>query len=444
MLTDSRCDTRSDVVEEWYPDAAFAPPIPDAVDLVLEAATLEAAFAADRLARVHAMRRGILDAEATGRGAGVTDLVERSVRLELAAAMRITEHAAGRMIRHAEALVERYPGALDSLGHGGITTRHCEILVDHLDVLPLDVRAPIVADAVALAEGHPVGTFRRALRALIDTVQAKTLEERHRHALRDRRIAIEHGEDGMGVLLLFAPSVELHAIHGRATSIAKGIKGNEGETRSLDQVRTDVLCDLLIEGITESMPAHARGIRASVVVTVPVVSLLDHADAASADPAVVEGVGPIPLSTARELCGGESSWMRVLTHPETGMVLSVGRDRYSPPAALRKLVRWRADRCMGPGCGMPASRCEIDHQVRWADGGETSLENTSPFCKNHHLIKDNTDWRVRQLPRSGGAIEWVSPTGRRYVVQPERRVPVFRPSAAAGSIAVDASAEAPF
>ena len=34
---------------------------------------------------------------------------------------------------------------------------------------------------------------------------------------------------------------------------------------------------------------------------------------------------------------------------------------------------------------------------------------------------------MRQIEDSGGALEWISPAGRRYVVQPERRVPVFRP-----------------
>ena len=81
---------------------------------------------------------------------------------------------------------------------------------------------------------------------------------------------------------------------------------------------------------------------------------------------MVEGVGPIPVERARELAGGADAWMRVLTHPETGMVLSVGRDQYRPPPALRRLVKWRADRCMGPGCGIPASRCEIDHRARMA------------------------------------------------------------------------------
>jgi hypothetical protein len=74
---------------------------------------------------------------------------------------------------------------------------------------------------------------------------------------------------------------------------------------------------------------------------------------------------------------------------------------------------------------MPASRCQIDHQIRWTDGGHTSLDNHAPLCQNHHLVKDNTDWTVTQIQGSGGALQWLSPTGRRYIVQPERKVPVF-------------------
>jgi hypothetical protein len=408
---------------EWLGDA-FVPPVPDAVDLVLEAATMESVFAAQRLMRIDAMRREML-AEAAGRGAGVTDLVERSIRLELASAMRVTEYAAGQMIVQAEALVHRYPAALESLAGGRITTKHAAILVEKVDQVRPELRDEVAARAVELAEAEPVGTFQRALRALIQTLEAPTLEQRYGEAGKKRRVLVESAEDGMGVLLTYAPEVELRAIFGRATAIAKTIAAQDGETRTLDQIRADVVCDLLVDGVTDAVPTEARGIRASVVVTAPVLALLDDDLAETAEPPVVEGIGPIPLSRARELCGGDASWMRVLTHPETGIVLSVGREQYRPPAALRKLTKWRADRCMGPGCWMPASRCEIDHQVRWVDGGETSLENNAPFCKNHHLIKDNTDWVVSQIPGSGGAVEWISPTGRRHVVQPERRVPVF-------------------
>lgn len=81
---------------------------------------------------------------------------------------------------------------------------------------------------------------------------------------------------------------------------------------------------------------------------------------------------------------------------------------------------------------MPASRCEIDHRVAWEHGGETSLENLNPLCKGHHTVKHHGGWTVRDVAGSHGALEWISPTGRRYVVEPERRVPVFRTRQADG------------
>ena len=420
---------REDDAWAFEADGEFVPPVPDAVDLVVETATMMSVFAAERLMRIDAMRRELLR-EATGRGDGVRDIVERSIRLELAAAMRVTEYAAGRLIAQAGALVRRYRPALEALGSGRITDKHAEIIADLLDEAPPELRERLLERAVPLAESEPVGTFRRVLRTLIETAQATTLEERHQRALRARRVVVERGQDGMAGLWIFAPAVEIHAIHGRLTQMAKAIAPVAGGTRTLDQLRADVAADLLIDGTTDHLPAAASGIRAQVVVTVPVLALLDEQYADAGDPPVVEGIGPIPLSKARELCGDDSRWMRVLTHPETGLVLSVGRDAYPPPAPLKRLVRWRADRCMGPGCSMPASRCEIDHQIRWADGGETALDNTLPFCKGHHLVKDNTDWHVRQIEGSGGAVAWTSPTGRRYVVHPERKVPTFtvRPS----------------
>ncbi|HKP06786.1 MAG TPA: DUF222 domain-containing protein, partial [Microbacterium sp.] len=149
----------------------FVPPVPDAVDLVVETATMMSVFAAQRLTRVDAMRRELL-LEASGRGDGVRDIVERSIRLELAAAMRVTEYAAGRLIVQAQALVRRYPAALQALGSGRITEKHAEILADLLDEAPPELRATLLERALPLAEAEPVGTFRRALRTLIQTAQA--------------------------------------------------------------------------------------------------------------------------------------------------------------------------------------------------------------------------------------------------------------------------------
>jgi hypothetical protein len=83
---------------------------------------------------------------------------------------------------------------------------------------------------------------------------------------------------------------------------------------------------------------------------------------------------------------------------------------------------------MAPGCSVPAGRCEIDHTVAWEDCGTTALENLNPLCKGHHRVKHHGGWSVTAPAGSGGALHWQSPTGRHYVVQPERRVPMFKPS----------------
>ena len=88
---------------------------------------------------------------------------------------------------------------------------------------------------------------------------------------------------------------------------------------------------------------------------------------------------------------------------------------------------------MAPGCGVPAARCEIDHNIAWEHGGLTSLDNHAPLCTGHHTIKHHGGWTIEHLPDRGGALLWTSPTGRQYLVNPERAVPVFRPSTAGTS-----------
>lgn len=396
--------------------------LPDAVGLVVECADLIAVFAADRARRVDAYRREAM-AEVADLDGGLDSVLGRSLRLELAAALRITEHAASRLLAFAEALVHRYPTALEALGRARLTEQHAQILVDALDAVPSHEREALIDRAVEMAEEYPVGVFRRRLHRFVEAARATTLAERHGDAIAARHVRIETVGDGMAWLHVFAPAVEIHAIHGRVTSIGRSLAGRDGDERTLDQVRADIVCDLLIDGEAACHPVQARGIRATVAVTVPVLALLGCEDGI----AEVEGVGPVSIERARDLCGGEAGWMRVLTHPETGMVLSVGRERYRPPRPLRDLVRWRADRCMAPGCGMPASRCEIDHSIDWQYGGKTELVNLAPLCTGHHTVRHNTGWTVSQA--RDGALEWISPTGRAYRVEPERRVPVFRDAA---------------
>lgn len=156
-------------------------------------------------------------------------------------------------------------------------------------------------------------------------------------------------------------------------------------------------------------------LRPTVAITVPVLTLLGHAE----EPGHLDGYGPIDPATARALAASAPSFIRILTHPETGAVLSVGRDRYAVPADLRTWLRLRDQTCRFPGCSRAAVRCEVDHTVAFREGGargRTEAANLAHLCRKHHRLKHTTRWNVEQRP--GGELTWTSPTGRRYATRP--------------------------
>jgi len=164
--------------------------------------------------------------------------------------------------------------------------------------------------------------------------------------------------------------------------------------------------------------AHlARGLVPRVHVTVPAMTLLGRSD----EPGDLDGYGPIDADTARELAAGAPSFTRILTHPHTGTVLSVGRESYAVPADLRRHLAVRDATCRFPGCGRRAARCDVDHVVAFVDGGSTDADNLVHLCRHHHRLKHETSWRP--APSTGphappGSVTWTSPTGRTHVASP--------------------------
>jgi hypothetical protein len=171
------------------------------------------------------------------------------------------------------------------------------------------------------------------------------------------------------------------------------------------------------------------GVVPTVVVTVPALSLLGH-DAGAAE---LHGYGPIDIDTARRLAARAPSFIRLLTHPDTGETLSVGRTRYRPPPDLRLALLLDDETCRFPNCNRRAESCELDHTTDWAHGGETGRANLHHLCpKHHHLKHDTSGWSVTAHP--GRTLEWSSPTGRKYSTTPRTsdrnpRRPTFVPAA---------------
>ncbi|WP_299169241.1 HNH endonuclease signature motif containing protein [uncultured Arthrobacter sp.] len=141
-------------------------------------------------------------------------------------------------------------------------------------------------------------------------------------------------------------------------------------------------------------------------------------DLAGCENGLLEGYGPIDPETARNLAAHAPSFTRILVHPETGAVLSVGRDRYRPPKHLQDWVRITNPTCIHPGCNRSSWSCEIDHVTPWAHGGKTALDNLKPRCKLHHMLKTEGIWPVGH-DDDEGTPNVTSPGEQTYTTLPE-------------------------
>jgi hypothetical protein len=117
-----------------------------------------------------------------------------------------------------------------------------------------------------------------------------------------------------------------------------------------------------------------------IVLTIPASSLRAGA---ALDPVEVGEMGESFLSseTARRLSC--DAGVVDVVHDDQGVPLSVGRKRRTFAGALQRALRRRDNACTFPGC---TNRIFLEghHIQHWADGGETSLQNTVLLCTLHH------------------------------------------------------------
>ncbi|MDP9026897.1 MAG: HNH endonuclease [Actinomycetota bacterium] len=401
----------------------------DLIDAIVVIDRLISSLTATRAELIDGTRTWIETAEAIGRRPGRhgwndAKVARRVLVSELAVALHISEREAGRLAFESETLITEMPATLEVLRTGRISYRHAAILVDQAWSLPPEAREPFGAALLPQAETLGVGSFARLARRHREAAHPESPVTRRKSAFERRSVSIEAAHDGMAWLTAYLPAELAVGIDDRLDRIAAAILG-PGEERTFAQLRADSFAELVLEGGLSGGGrsrngrdgGRGRAIRAQVLVTVPVLTLLGRSD----EPAQLEGYGPIDAGTARQLAGDSTGFTRILTHPETGAVLSVGRTRYSVPAELRRAVRSRDGTCRMVGCCRRATSCDIDHTDDWQLGGGTGADNLAHLCRSHHQLKHRTSWSMTQ--RGGGVIEWTSPTGRVYTTAPVHQLP---------------------
>ncbi len=348
------------------------------------------------------------------------ELPVRALAAELAVAACMSDRTVQRRMNDAAVLAESFPATFEAWDDGRIGSGHVGVIMEHgLPLTDADARAVFEREALVRAEGTTPGRLGPALARLAESLQPRTLTERHQKARASRGVGVRDIGDGMAEFMSVQPAVLAHAMHDRVTQQAKAIKNADPtDARTIDQIRADLVADMLLTTTPDAQTGAGMSdgfgglgsIKAIVNVTVPALALAGVTD----EPAELVGRCPVDPAMARELAGHATGWDRVLADPITGCVLAV--DRYTPSADMKRFLRARDQHCRFPGCRQPAHRCDRDHTLDYALGGATDVCNLACLCKRHHTLKGETGWTVRQL--GGGILEWTSPGGHVYIDKP--------------------------
>jgi len=433
---------------------------------------LDAIAEEERLSRIHAARRTRLIAELHRRrpgdepGVGSEDTamvfpMSRWAPDELGLALSMSRLTAKNTLREAARLSAVFPEVLQAFEAGRIDSYRARIVHDLTLCLPDDLARAVVGHVLPAAGEQTYAALRAAVREAIMRVDPEGANRRHREERRKRLVEVYPEEEGMAALRALMPATEADAIWHLLTRLARSLD----DDRTLDQRRADLVVDLLRGRLsltdlettspTSPSPSPTSAVGDSAVgdsaaghpawgdsacgdplamahpasggnpasspsvgggaALVQVVVGLDTLTGRSEQPGHLVGYGPIPADLARE-AALDGVWKRLVTDPVSGTLLDHGRTTYRPPKGLADFVRARDQVCRHPICRRRAIDSELDHRVRWADGGHTSAANLVGHCKQHNLLKEQPGWEV--VAESDGTITWVTPTGHEYSSRP--------------------------
>ena len=361
---------------------------------------------------------------------------------EAAAILHVPTNTAKMLMSDAGRLCTTHTATLARLEDGALSYGHVQAVLDQSQNVPGPELAGFEAGLLELAAaGQTCPQFRVKARRMREKTYPETITVRHRTAFEARRVCLAPDEDGMSWLSALLPAARAQLIYTQLSTAARG-EQSAGDPRGVDQLRADILADLL-DGdpekdadddardrqdeasrdrdddcpatISEDHPSRAAKDRARARTEILVLITAETLFGADEQPAELHGYGPISPETARRLARQAAHWTPVERDPVTDEILRVGRRRKVPPG-LQRWLRARDGTCRFPGCRTNAVISEIDHTRPWSRGGVTDHDNLEHLCRRHHMFKSRGFWKACQ--NSPGVIEWTSPGGRTYRTDP--------------------------
>ncbi len=330
---------------------------------------------------------------------------------EVQAALHLTRRSADIQVDLASLLCERLPGVWEALHEGLIDLARARILSDLTTPLPQELARKVTETALVRAPSMTTGQLRAHLQRLIITVDPAAARERYEDSWKNEECSPNRLRTGLPICCgLNLPPAETNRAMRRINRLARALKA-KGDRRRIDQIRADILLDLLT-GKGQPNGSSEKGV---VEIRVDMTTLAGIDD----DPAEIPGFGPVLADVARKIVdeASDSEW-RIIPVDENGQPVGVVTTKRRPSTVQKRIVETRNPTCVFPGCRMPATECDLNHEIPWAEAHRTTARELGPLCRHDHIDHHRHRWKLKQI--RPGIYQWTSPLGHTYITGPDQ------------------------
>ncbi|MCT2264692.1 HNH endonuclease, partial [Dietzia cinnamea] len=406
---------------------------------------------------------------AAGYGPGLDQRPEHAVidpltiaTSEIVAAYGVHHNRARSLLTLAITLVTKFPGLVEAMDTGHLDEATATLLARHMrtvDSLHRDAVHREVIDwlLAALAAGRRPG--RDAILSRTDRIIAAHdphgVRLRRTAAVRERRVTLRRGPDGMADLTAHLTATEAFAIHTLLQTRATDQRHRDTRTRvettrrhgahtldtdtirSMDELRADALVAALLGHPDTDTDIDARrgagtsagagtaagaGHRPPATQIRPTITVLAPPGPDGEPEVYLPRGGPATIDALIELLTRSTG--ATITVPDTAPGATDNphhAHRYRISDRLAHRIRLRDGTCRHPGCSVPADACDIDHVRPFnhtdpTAGGLTIEANLASMCRQHHRFKTFHGWHYHLAP--DGTLTVTTDTGHTLTTHP--------------------------
>jgi hypothetical protein len=291
-------------------------------------------------------------------------------------------------------------------------------IADHTRLLPEDAAAFVDHQLAPYVQGCSWAQIGRLVDEALLRFDPEAAEEKRKNAAETRGVdlGITDVDPATGIAY-GTTALDLPDALDLEQAIARRAKllGELGDDDPVDVRRAKALGELAREDLMLDLPV-ADPDTGEIMRSVPgrKCELVVHMSAE--DPTVARFANtrtPITVEQVKEWFGLTNT--SVIVRPVLDLNGHQPVDSYEIPDGLRRQVTLRDHHCVFPYSTKPAERCDLDHVVSYAEGGQTSAASLAPASRGHHRMK--TAGRATYRVLHPGTYYWTLPSGT-YLVDP--------------------------